>query len=293
MLSAPVALAAFAVAGIAVGVVTAGRTRALGVALALTTLALPLLVEPLYARVLLAFGCMVFVVRAIDLARDSRQWPTVDRVWLMFAVFDVRARRRIPRSFELRHFATFIAYATLGALGLALVVRVAPAVGGASGLTLRWLGGAVLVYAAADAANALTVGVLAAGGLRVPTQHRSPIRAHTVRQFWGEHWNLNVQAWFRRHAFLPLARRGHARLGVAAGFVTSALLHFYLVAAPIGVRWALPMAGFFLAQGLIAVGETRVQVARWPRAAQHVWTVCAVLGCSPLFVEPMLRVLSL
>ena len=90
MLSAPVALAAFAVAGIAVGVVTAGRTRALGVALALTTLALPLLVEPLYARVLLAFGCMVFVVRAIDLARDSRQWPTVDRVWLMFAVFDVR-----------------------------------------------------------------------------------------------------------------------------------------------------------------------------------------------------------
>ena len=66
MLSAPVALAAFAVAGIAVGVVTAGRTRALGVALALTTLALPLLVEPLYARVLLAFGCMVFVVRAID-----------------------------------------------------------------------------------------------------------------------------------------------------------------------------------------------------------------------------------
>ena len=124
-------------------------------------------------------------------------------------------------------------------------------------------------------------------------RNTAPIRAHTVRQFWGEHWNLNVQAWFRRHAFLPLARRGHARLGVAAGFVTSALLHFYLVAAPIGVRWALPMAGFFLAQGLIAVGETRVQVARWPRAAQHVWTVCAVLGCSPLFVEPMLRVLSL
>ncbi len=293
MLSVPLAAATYVALGVLAGAATRGKTRALGVALALASLSLPFLVAPLAARVLLAFGSALFVFRAIDLARDSRSWPAKDRVWLMFAIFDVRERREIPRAFEPAAFAAFLAYAALAGAGLWLVLRGAPLVGGALGLATRWLGGALLIYGAADASNGLTVGVLAAGGLRVPTQHRSPILARSVRQFWAERWNLNVQAWFRRHTFLPLARRGYLRLGIVAGFGASAALHFWLVAAPIGVHWALPMAGFFLAQGAIAIAETLLVVNDWSRPTQHVWTVAAVLGCSPLFVEPMLRVLSL
>ncbi len=138
---------------------------------------------------------------------------------------------------------------------------------------LRWLGGALLIYGAADAANALTVTLLAAGGVRAPLQHRAPALARSVREFWAQRWNLNVQAWLARHAFRPLARRGHPRLGITAGFVLSALLHFWLVAAPLGLRWALPMAGFFLLARPEALAPRGTACVDDHRACRHLAAV--------------------
>jgi hypothetical protein len=113
-----------------------------------------------------------------------------------------------------------------------------------------------------------------------------------VGEFWSP-WNRNVHAWFRRHTFLPLARRGHRRLGILFAFVASGAFHFWLVAVPIGVAWAIPMAAFFVLQGAAALIETKLSVRNWSRLAQHAWTVTAILGTSPLFLEPMLQVFAI
>ena len=51
------------------------------------------------------------------------------------------------------------------------------------------------------------------------------------------------------------------------------------------------MLVFFLIQGVFVLCELPMGVARWRPALAHAWTVVAVLGCSPLFIEPLLRIL--
>jgi hypothetical protein len=284
------ALVAYPLTGAVVGLI-AGRA---GVVLALAAMSLPFFVpeEHTLVRLILTLGTGLFLIRAIDLARDSRRWPMLDRVWLMFAMWDVRERRQVPRALELRALLSFLGYASLVAMGIGLVVWVAPAVESPFGLALRWLGGAFIIYGAADVSNSFLVMSLGLGGIRPPPQHDAPVLARTVREFWAERWNINIHAWLRRHTFLPLARRGHRRSGIVAGFAASALLHFWLVAVPIGIAWAIPMGLFFLVQGAFALVETRLRIVRWARPWQHAWTVVALLGSSPLFVEPMLRVFA-
>jgi hypothetical protein len=284
------ALVAYPLLGIVIAVI-GGR---LGVILASLGLFLPFSIpaEHTLWRTALTFGTTLFFLRSIDLVRSSRSCPLFDRIWLMFAMWDVRARQRVSRRFELRAFLAFVGYAGVVAAGIALVTLGAPSVDSPSRLALRWLGGALVVYGAADAANALLVAGLGLGGLKPPRQHDAPVLARSVREFWSERWNLNIHAWFQRHTFLPLARRGHRKLGILAAFAASALLHFWLVAVPIGFVWAVPMAAFFLMQGGIAVIETKLSISRWSRPLQHAWTMTALLASSPLFVEPALRVFA-
>jgi len=47
---------------------------------------------------------------------------------------------------------------------------------------------------------------------------------------------------------------------------------------------------YFVVQGVAVALETRLGVARWPRACRRAWTLVIVVGTSPLFVEPCLRV---
>lgn len=266
----------------------------LGVVLAILGMGLPFLVpeEHVLVRTALTFGTGLFFIRAIDLARDRRACPLLDRIWLMFAMWDVRERKPIPRGLDVRAFLAFVGYAAIVGAGIGLVTLAAPSLDSPFRLAVRWLGGALIIYGAADATNSFLVTSLGLGGMRPPPQHNAPVLARTVREFWAERWNLNIQAWFRRHAFLPFARRGHRRLGIAAGFTASALLHFWLVAVPIGVLWAIPMGLFFVVQGGFALIETKLAITKWSRPWQHVWTVSVLLGSSPLFVEPMLRVFS-
>jgi hypothetical protein len=55
---------------------------------------------------------------------------------------------------------------------------------------------------------------------------------------------------------------------------------------------ALAMVAFFLLQGGFVLLELRMGIARWRAIPAHAWTVLAVLGCSPLFVEPILRLFA-
>jgi hypothetical protein len=141
----------------------------------------------------------------------------------------------------------------------------------------------------AEGANQLTTFGWNAAGYRIPPQHRAPILSTSVGEFWSRRWNLNVRDWLYRHCHRPLARRGHPVLGVVAAFAVSALIHYWFIAVSLGIGWGLVMASFFVLQGLLVLVEARFSLAAWPGWLRRAWTVAAVGGPSPLFVEPCLQ----
>jgi hypothetical protein len=81
-------------------------------------------------------------------------------------------------------------------------------------------------------------------------------------------------------------------MGFVAAFCASAVFHAYFTLVAVGWTMAGAMTIFFLIQGMFVLCELRMGVARWQPALAHAWTVVAVLGCSPLFIEPLLRILQ-
>lgn len=66
-----------------------------------------------------------------------------------------------------------------------------------------------------------------------------PILAGSVSEFWGKRWNLAFRDITHRFLFRPVAARTNARLGLAAVFVFSGLVHDLVISLP-------PLAGFGL-----------------------------------------------
>jgi hypothetical protein len=268
--------------------------RALALALAVASLAVGLLApaDSALLRGLLALSGPLCLGRIIDLCRDARPWSAAHRVWLVLAFFDTRRVARAAPALDARLLGAALGYATLAAAGFWLSLAQADRLDGAARLALRWGGGALASYAAVDAAVALLRATYRALGVVVPPFHRAPILSRSVQEFWGERWNLAVGEWLGRTCFLPLARRRRPLLGVAAAFLGSATLHFWFVFVPLGAALAGVMAAFFLVQGALVVLERALRVRRWRPALAHAWAVLAVLLPSPMFVEPVLRMIE-
>lgn len=241
-----------------------------------------------FLRSLYTLAAFVSLLRLVDLWRDPKSYPLPERLWLLTALFDSRRIRRAEPSLEWQRFAKVAGYVAIMGVGLGLAYSI-----DSSGpwRWLRWLGGALFVYAMLDAAARFADAVYRSAGIVIPPQHENPVLARSVSEFWGKRWNINVHDWLRRHCFLPFARNGHPIVGIVAGFLASAILHSWMVYVPLGLYWAIPMGLFFLVQAMLMGIERVFCVRQWPRVLQHGWTVATVLGTSPLFVEPFLQII--
>jgi hypothetical protein len=271
--------------GVLVGAtLSAALTRGVGRALAVVVALLCGFVVPpehTFLRFVFAVQGFVVLMRALDLWADPRDWSWRFRVWLLSTAVDVRDA--VPVARRLGGILPIAGYAILAASGwwLSQVGSDLP--------PLRWLGGAIMIYGIADAACGLAVVAFAAAGYEIPLQHRSPILACSVGEFWSKHYNCNVSAWLSRHFHRPLARQGHPRLGLLAAFGFSAAIHFWVAFVPLGLRMAALMGVFFVVQGALIVLERALQIHAWPVALRRAWTIAWLLVTSPLFVEPFLR----
>lgn len=224
------------------------------------------------------------LMRCIDLATDHREHPPAQRLWLAVATFDTRLVERVPRSLDAKRLGAVVAYGALAAGAFTVVTHT-------TSLAVRWLAGAVAVYAAADAAVATLIVAYRALGIALPPLHREPILSRSVAEFWSKRWNLTVHAWLRRHCYQPVARRWGVVPGLLAAFVVSALIHVAFTWPAAGTSMAALMGSFFVLQTLFVALERVVRPERLPRALGHLWTVALIGGASPLFVEPMLRII--
>jgi hypothetical protein len=266
--------------------VTTGPTwrRALGLALALALVLWPLAVDaPPLIRGLLALFTFWGAGRVLDLARDPRAYPAPRRVAHVLAVVDTRQLTRVPPALDRRALLAGAAWLAVSVFALRHAEH------SHAWPLARWSLGALFVYGAAEAANNLLLTALSAVGLRTPPLHRRPIAARSLREFWGERWNLTVHRWLRAHFFLPFARRRRPRLGLGLAFLASAGLHAWAAGVALGPWMAASMGAFFLLQALLIGLEIAIGVDRWPEPAAWAWTMTTILAPSPLFTEPLLR----
>lgn len=267
--------------------VTAGPPwrRAIGLAIALGLILWPPALDastPLL-RGFLALFTFWGAARVLDLAREPRALSPLHRVVHVVAILDTRAVTGTRVAFRPRLLLACAVWTAVGLLALSHAAD-APHV-------LRWALGALFVYSAAEAVHHLALTLLAALGLRstVPL-HRAPIRARSLREFWGDRWNLIVGRWLRAHFFRPLARRRRPKLGLGLAFLASAGLHAWFAGVALGPLWAASMGAFFLVQAALVALEKPLAVDRWPAPAAWSWTMASLLLPSPLFTEPLLRI---
>lgn len=268
---------------------------AAGLAFSLAAFFLPIFVvaEPRSARAAVAFLGVLCVMRFVDLMRGARLNSFGRRLWFVVTPFDIRQVTYAPRFFDRTLALATAGYALLAIMSVIALRGLPPGVSPAPLLLGRWLIGALLCYVAADA----LVGVIRLGygvaGIVPPQMHRAPILSKSIQEFWGDRWNRPVHEWLWRHCFRPIARRVSPALGVAAVFAASTMIHIWTVFFGAGLNMAMAAAAFFVLQGVLLIMEHALRVRDWSTLAARAWTVVCILGPSPLFVEPVLRVVGL
>lgn len=274
-----------------VSALLASKTR-LALVLGVANLALPFLIPDIAgAHFVAALGAAWGLVRLRDLTRDDPPRAPLVRIWQAFAGFDTRTTTLGTPTFGARLLITGLVFGGITAASILGVGMMAKAASLPFATPIRWGIGAVFAYCSADAIDRLVRFGYGLAGLTVPPIQSNPIMARTVAEFWGARWNGIVSMQLRRDVFLPVARRAGAGAGLVAAFAASALLHAYLTAPAVGFAMAAWMAAFFLSQCVLVFVERVLRVGRWPAPLAHGWVVVTLLATSPLFVEPVLRVM--
>jgi len=265
--------------------------RALSFGLAFVIPVVPWLLPPeaLFFRGLFAVFSLLPMFKWIQMTAENEPGSAARRIWQATAIFDVASTRRVTPRFDralARHLAGYAGLATFGT-GLVLL-----GTDEGSGLwPLCLLGGLFAVLGIVQSVIDFVRLTHAACGVHVPPIQHEPLRAKSVREFWGLRWNRTVSDWLRAYTFLPLARRGAPALGIVAAFVVSALFHFYIVVVPLGLAPALVMACFFLIQVPVIAIE-RVAMRGRPAAWRRAFAIVALLATSPLFTGPFSAILA-
>lgn len=269
--------------------------RKLAIALAIAALPAAFLVpaESILARFTLALLLALALGRTLDLALREHSLSYLGRVWMFVAVFDVRHARRGPASFDRAELTWLLGHAGLPVLGWLGVFEWAPEFTDWRHWLIRWLAGLLLCYGLVESLHSALLMIHRAFGIHPIRINDRPIVSTTLVEFWGRRWNRVVAGWLRDYTFLPLARRGHVRLGIVAAFAASTVLHFWASWVPLGWRAGLTMGSFFIVHGVALMIERKLGIAHWPTVGlRRAWTATVLVGSSPLFVEPMLHVLA-
>jgi hypothetical protein len=282
-----------AVLAAALALLAAGsRIRRLtALALASAALGLPfwLPIHTPVLRALVGGALALFYFRMIDLVRERRALGPGSRLWLALAFFDTRRAKKTAARMDFLALTRHLAGTLVALVALYIATQIAPHLNGHHAQLVRWLSGAVFVYAGVEALAASVFALYRPLGILPPQLHDNPIFSRSVQEFWSRRWNRTVSAWLDTHCFRPLARRRLPTLGLIAAFAVSGALHGYPIWAGLGLSPAVLITGFFLAQAPIVAVERTLTIARWPRVAQRLWTVGLLLLLSPLFVEPVLQ----
>ena len=239
-------------------------------------------------RAFVALGSLWFLARIVELVREPRHLPVPHPVGLV----DTRFTRRMAPAVDQPALIRLLLCAPLAVAGWAGVYFSGQLLSGISQLLVRWATGALLLYSAVEIVVSAVILVYRLLGIDPRPLHDDPIRSKTIGEFWGRRWNRAVHRFLKLNVFAPVARRGHTELGLALTFVVSGLFHFAFMVPAVGFGWAAMMGAFFVLQLPFLWVERALGVARWRAPLARAWTLGLLFVSSPLFVEPMLRIID-
>jgi Membrane bound O-acyl transferase family len=265
--------------------------RAVAATVGLSSLVAPYLLPPdwLGARGTAAMMSFIATLRIFDLVRRQEPTTPLRRLAHAFSLADSFRLRRVPRTFHVRSAVKIAVFGALAIGARAIAYDLAPQYADSiAHYPVRWLGGLGYAYAGTEVAYAIAYLIYRALGFDPQRLHHHPALSRSIREFWGLRWNRIVGAWLDASFFRPFARRGKPVTGMMLAFVFSACAHIYIALPGLGWRWALIVGLYFVIQGLFALLEGPLKVARWPRLFAHAWTITIMVVTSPLMCEPFL-----
>lgn len=129
-------------------------------------------------------------------------------------------------------------------------------------------------------------------GVEAPPIMRMPVAATSLGELWGSRWNLAFADAARRLVFRPLARRHGVKIGGAAVFLVSGLVHETVISLPARGGWGGPTLYFLLQAAGIAVEKSRLGRGIGLGAGGRGWAWTLFIAGAPLpllFHTPFIR----
>ena len=243
-------------------------------------------------RAFVALGSLWFTARTVELVREPRPVPVGRRLWHTVGLVDTLRVRRIAPRIDRPALVRLLLCAPLVVAGWTGVYFGSHLLSGATRLAVRWGAGVVFVYTAVETVVSVVILLYSLIGIDPRPLHDDPIRSRTITEFWSRRWNRAVHRFLKQTFFAPLARRGHTELGMVLAFIVSALIHFAFMLPAVGAGWAGMMGSFFLLQLPFLWAERALGIVRWRAPLARTWTLGLLLVSSPLFVEPVLRIVD-
>lgn len=238
-----------------------------------------------FGQGLVAVFSLLALFKWVQWTREKRSHPPAFVAWHFVSIFDARSARRRPPGVDWGIARTVVGYGLAFGLAYSSLQGHGPGPKLSSLTVWGWFWGVVAVV---GLVGGITEAVRLGHGLvgwDVPVMLDRVWAHRGVRDFWGQRWNRTVSGWLRECIFRPWVRRGRPGVGLWAAFGASAALHAYLVVFPLGPAACLPMGAFFLVQAPLCWLERRL-----PKG-HRMFGWAALLGTSPLFIHPFLRIL--
>ena len=117
-----------------------------------------------------------------------------------------------------------------------------------------WVGMAGLVFVLHFGSFHLLSCAWRAAGADAKPLMNWPVLSRSVSEFWGRRWNTAFRDLAYRFLFRPLAGRLGPRVGLAAGFLFSGVVHDFVISVPAGGGYGWPTL-YFVVQGLGLLAE--------------------------------------
>jgi alginate O-acetyltransferase complex protein AlgI len=122
-------------------------------------------------------------------------------------------------------------------------------------------------------------------GYPVEPLFKSPFASASLREFWGQRWNLAFVDMDKR-LFLPLFPRGSKWIAMFGIFLVSGILHEFGISYPAGGGWGGPLL-YFLIHGVLTAVEPSLPLSG---AVKRFWVWITLLLPVPLlFHMPFLK----
>jgi hypothetical protein len=120
-------------------------------------------------------------------------------------------------------------------------------------------------------------------GIPVKPIMQRPLVSCSLRELWGERWNLGFHTLSHAWVFQPLQRRFGSEVATLGAFLASGLLHDLVISVPARAGYGLPTA-YFLIQGSGVLFERSKFATRFGlRQGARGWVWTALVAAGPVY----------